>query len=324
MLGDLVDWSARIIVIIANHRVISGGKSLSNTAILEHLIPSLYVVYLIHPSSLLLFYDLLWLLIKMIVVFKFTWGLAPHIIQIRKWCLWEIARGPTLSHLLDRARWDHSLLLVIEVPTQWTIYSCRCWRALPGKCHTFSCQMDCLGLDVVQLVRKESSVFKVVQLALNNISLSAYQLQSWYTHPLIVDLWWKVRQTRHFKCANHFIWLRWTRKACLVHLYRWKQVIQIAPLRYIAPTISYLPPRTIISCGCRLNTYKWHAFPVWLIRLHECNVYARELKKCETQVLKGSVLTRETLHFVLEVLYVDIGFVYPLDDICILLLEPSL
>ncbi len=324
MLGYLVDWSARIIVIIANHRVIRGGESLSDTAILEHLIPSLYILYLIHPSPLLLFNDLLWLLIKMIVVFKFTWGLTPHIIQIRKWCLWELAGGPTLSHFLDWARRDHSLLLVIEVSTQWTIYRCGCWRALPGKCHTFSSQMDCLGLDVVQLVRKEPSVFKVVQLALNNISLGAYQLQSWYTHPLIVHLWWKVRQTRHFKCANHFIWLRWAREACLVHLYRWEQVIQIAPLRNSTPTISYLPPGTIISCGCRLNTYKWHAFSVWLVCLHQCYVYARELKKCETQVLKGSVLARETLYFVLEVLYVDIRLVYPLDDICILLLESSL
>lgn len=73
MFGNLVDRCARIIVVIANNGVIGGGESLADTAILEHLISPLYVVYLVHSSPLLLLNDLLRLLIKMIVVFIFTW-----------------------------------------------------------------------------------------------------------------------------------------------------------------------------------------------------------------------------------------------------------
>jgi hypothetical protein len=70
---NLVDRCARIVVVIANNGVIGGGESLADTAILEHLISPLYVVYLVLPSPLLLLNDLLRLLIKMIVVFIFMW-----------------------------------------------------------------------------------------------------------------------------------------------------------------------------------------------------------------------------------------------------------
>ena len=73
MFRNLVDRCARIVVVIANNGVIGGGESLADTAILEHLISPLYVVYLVHPSPLLLLNDLLRLLIKMIVVFIFMW-----------------------------------------------------------------------------------------------------------------------------------------------------------------------------------------------------------------------------------------------------------
>jgi hypothetical protein len=39
--------------------VIGGGESLPDTAIFEHLISPLYVVYLVHPSPLLPLNDLL-------------------------------------------------------------------------------------------------------------------------------------------------------------------------------------------------------------------------------------------------------------------------
>ena len=52
--------------------------------------------------------------------------------------------------------------------------------------------MYSLGLDVVQLVRKETPVLKIVQLALNNATLGAYQLKSGRTQSLIVHLGWEV------------------------------------------------------------------------------------------------------------------------------------
>ena len=117
--------------------------------------------------------------------------------------------------------------------------------------------MDCLGLDVVQLVSKESSVLKVVQLALNNVSLSSYQLKSRNTHSLIVHLRGEVRQTGHFESTDHFIWLRRARKASFVHLNRREQVIKVASLRLTdTGSISYLSPRAVISLGRRLNTDK--------------------------------------------------------------------
>lgn len=59
MFGNLVDRCARMVVGIANNGVIGGGESLADTAIFEHLISPLYVVYLVHPSPLLPLNDLL-------------------------------------------------------------------------------------------------------------------------------------------------------------------------------------------------------------------------------------------------------------------------
>ena len=91
--------------------------------------------------------------------------------------------------------------------------------------------MDSLGLDVVQLVRKETPVLKVVQLVLNNATLGAYQLKSGRTQSLVVHLGWEVWKTGHFESTNHFIWLRRAGEASFVDLNWGKQVIKVASLR---------------------------------------------------------------------------------------------